>query len=85
MGGMLFAVEEVVVVVVPCRDGFVVGIVVVFAVMCLDVVPLVSGLCREAVALGEVVCAVVDVCTVNVSPSQADEARFERGLIKWYS
>ena len=71
----MFAVEEVVVVVVvSCRDGFVVGIVVVFAVMCLDVVPLVSGLCREAVALGDVVCAVVDVCTVNVSPRQVDEA-----------
>jgi len=82
---MWFAVEAVVVVVVPCRDGFVVGIVVVFAVMCLDVVPLVCGLCNGAVALGEVVCAVVDVCTVNVSPSQADEARFERRLIKWYS
>ena len=81
---MWFAVEEVVVVVVPCMGDFV-GIVVVFAVMCLNVVPLVSGLCREAVALGEVVCAVVDVCTVNVSPSQADEARFERRLIKWYS
>ena len=85
LGGMLFAVGAVVVVVVPCRNGFVVGIVVVFAVMCLDVVPLVCGLCSGAVALGEVVCAVVDACTVNESPSQADEARFERGLIKWYS
>ena len=74
LGGMMFAVEEVVVVVVSCWGGFVVGIVVVFAVMCLDVVPLVSGLCREAVALGDVVCAVVDVCTVNVSPRQVDEA-----------
>ena len=82
---MLFAVEEVVVDVVPSRDDFIVGIVVVFAVMCLDVLPLVCGLCREAVTLGDVVCAVVDVCTVNVSPSQADEARFERGLIKWYT
>ena len=30
LGGMLFAVDEVVVVVVPCRDSFVVGIVVMF-------------------------------------------------------
>ena len=83
---MLFAVEEVVVVVVVSRkDGFVVGIVVGFAVICSNVVPLVGGLCSEAVALGDIVCAVVDVCTVNVSPSQADEARFEMGLIKWYS
>ena len=82
---MLFAVEAVVVVAMPCRDGFVVGIVVVFAVMCLEVVPLVCGLCYEAAALGKVDCAVVDVCTVNESPSRADEARSERGLIKWYS
>ena len=82
---MLFAVEAVVVVVVPCRDGFVVGIVVVFAVMCLEIVPLVSGLCYDVAALGKVDCAVVDVCTVNESPSRADEARFERALFKRYS
>ena len=61
---MLLAVEAVVVV-VPCRDGFVVGVVVV----CLEVVPLVCGLLCEVAALGKVGCAVVNVCTVNEPPS----------------
>ena len=56
---MLLAVEAVVVVVVPCRDGFVVGIVVV----CLEMVPLVGGLPCEVAALGKVGCAVVIVRT----------------------
>ena len=66
---MLLAVEAVVVV-VPCRDGFVVGIVVV----CLEMVPLVGGLPREVAALDKVGCAVANVCAVNGPPSCAGEA-----------
>ena len=82
---MLLAVEAVVVAVVPCRDGFVVGIVVVFAEMCLEVVLLVCGLPCEVAALGKVGCAVVNVCTVNGPPSYAGEAWIERRLFKWYA
>ena len=78
---MLLAVETVVVVVVPCRDGIVVGIVVV----CLEVVPLVCGLPCEVAALGKVGCAVVNVCTVNGPPSCAGEAWVEGRLFKWYA
>ena len=78
---MLLAVETVVVAVVPCRDGFVVGIVIV----CLEVVPLVRGLPCEVAALGKVGCAVVDVCTVNEPASSAGKVWVERRLFKWYA
>ena len=73
----MLAVDAVVVVVVPCRDGFV--------VVCLDVVPLVCGLPCVVAALGKVGCAVVNVCIVNGPPSCAGEAWVKWGLFKWYA
>ena len=75
---------EAVVVVVPRRNDFVVG-VVVLAVLWVEVVPHVCGLCHDVAALGRIRCAVMDACTVYDPPSRAGEARVERRLFKWYS
>ena len=84
LGGMLLAMVAVVVVMVPCRDGFVVG-VVVLAIVGVGLVPPAGGFGSKVAAVGMIRSAVKFVRTLVGLPFWVGKARLNWRLLVFVS